>query len=276
MSGQLIDDLFTDGQLSAITFDTSEASFAIPLEQILYIEKDVKRNIKVGESIEFNHEVITFQNKTVQLYDFNKLMGAESHQQNITQMLSELDEMAKQHKIWIDQLEVSLREKTAFTEAIDPTRCAFGIWYKEFQTDNEELKELLKKFDAPHKKLHGLAHELLELNKSEPEEALRKLSYEKQNTLSELLNLFQITKDSALSSIRPIIIFVEHADKRITALRLDRINDIQTFKQSQFSKDESHEGIFKNRQLDFHIEGFLREGESAPAMLINCQPYKAD
>ncbi len=55
---------------------TADASFAIPLEQVLYIEKDVKRNLQVNELDGFNHKVITFQNNSVQLYDFNQLKGA--------------------------------------------------------------------------------------------------------------------------------------------------------------------------------------------------------
>jgi len=83
MSGKHIDSLFKDGTLAAITFVTADASFAVPLEQVLYIEKDVKRNLQVNDLDEFNHEVITFQNNTVQLYDFNKLVGSENHQQTM-------------------------------------------------------------------------------------------------------------------------------------------------------------------------------------------------
>jgi hypothetical protein len=61
MSGKDINSLFNDRKLAAITFSTAEAAFAIPLEQVLYIEKDVQRNLKVDELDEFNHGVITLQ-----------------------------------------------------------------------------------------------------------------------------------------------------------------------------------------------------------------------
>lgn len=275
MAGKSIDDLFKEGQLTAITFVTSEAAFAVPLEQVLYIEKDVKRNLQVNDLDEFNHEVITFQNNTVQLYDFNRLMGSENHQQAMARLISELDVMEKQHKEWLDALELSLKENTPFTQAIDPKKCAFGIWYEKYETENEELAEVLSRFDEPHTKLHSLAKQLLDLNKTEPEKALEILNQERSSTLAELIHLFTLTKERALTSVRPIILFVEHSEGKVTALRLDNINDILTFDKKVFSRDDSSEGILKSKDRDFIVEGFLRDGENAPLMLINCQPIQA-
>ncbi len=272
MSGKSIDDLFKDGKISTITFATSEASFAVPLEQVLYIEKDVKRNIQVNDLDKFNHEVITFQDKTVQLHDFNKLIGSENHQHAMFKLVAQLDDMEQQHKDWLNALEVSLTEHTPFSKALDPTKCAFGLWYKQFETENEELAEVLTRFDLPHKKLHGLAQELLELNKTDPDKSLAILAQERNGTLAELINLFQLTKERAISSIRPIILFVEHNQGKVTALRLDSINDINTFDRKVFSQDDSSEGILKKKGLDFVIAGFLREGDDPPILLINCQP----
>jgi hypothetical protein len=274
MSGKNIDSLFNDGKLAAITFMTADASFAIPLEQVLYIEKDVKRNLQLNELDEFNHEVITFQNNTVQLYDFNRLIGSENHQTIMNNLVSQLNEMEQQHRDWLDALEKSLKDNVPFNKALDPNKCAFGMWYNEFETDIEELKEALARFDAPHKKLHGLAESLLTLNQTDHEEAIRTLNNERQTTLAELIHLFHLTKERAISSIRPIILFVEHAGGKVTALRLDNINDIVTFDKKVFSRDDSADGIMKSKNEDFVVEGFLREGNEAPLMLINCQPER--
>lgn len=273
-SGKSIDELFKNGKLAAITFVTSEAAFAIPLEQVLYIEKDVKRNLQVNDLDEFNHEVITFQNNTVQLFDFNKLMGSENHQQMMMRLVNKLDEMEQQHKDWLDALEEALTTNTPFTKALDPNKCAFGVWYNQFETDNEELAEALSRFEKPHKKLHGLAKALLEMNKTNHEKALQILTQERLDTLAELIHLFHLTKERALSSIRPIILFVEHNHGKVTAMRLDNINDIVTFDRKVFSKDDSKDGIMKNKSRDFKIEGFLRDGENPPSLLINCQPLQ--
>jgi len=73
MSGTPIESLFKDDAITVVTFSTKEAAFALPLDQVRYIEKDVKRNIQVGELKQFNHEAITYQNEAVPLYDFSKI-----------------------------------------------------------------------------------------------------------------------------------------------------------------------------------------------------------
>jgi hypothetical protein len=274
MSGKHIDSLFKDDLLPAITFVTADASFAIPLEQVLYIEKDVRRNLQVNELDEFNHEVITFQNNTVQLFDFNQLIGSENHQRTMNNLVSTLDEMEQQHREWLDSLEASLKNNTPFSKALDHAKCAVGMWLDKFETDNEELKEVLQRFNEPHRKLHDLAGELLNLNQSDPEEAMKVLHQERIGTLGDLIHLFHLTKERALSSIRPIILFVEHNGGKVTALRLDNINDIVTFNKKVFCSDDSADGIMRSKSEDFVIEGFLRDGNEAPLMLINCQPQR--
>ena len=270
MSNTSLDQLFKDEKISVITFSAQDASFAIPLDQVLYIEKDVKRNIQLNELGQFNHEVITYQNDTVQLYDFNRLIGSENHQQAMKAFVETLEKMEQQHVAWLDALEDSILNGVPFNKALDPTKCDFGRWYAQFTTDNEELAEIMERFDEPHKKLHGIAKQLLDISKTDTEQANKMLQIERATTLSDLIVLFHLAKERAANSVRPIILFVEHGRGKITALRLDNINDIVTYDKSSFSRDDSTEGIMKNKSEDFVIEGYLRNGNEAPLMLINC------
>jgi len=270
MTSSSIDALFKDDKISVITFSTSDASFAIPLDQVLYIEKDIKRNIQLNELDQFNHEVITYQNNTVQLYDFNRLIGSENHQETMKSFVATLDKMEQQHVEWLEALEDSVVNDVPFKKAMDPTKCDFGRWYQQFYTDNEELAEIMARFDEPHRKLHGVAKTILATNKTDHDQALKSLQIERATTLSELIVLFHLAKERALTSVRPIILFVEHAGGKVTALRLDNINDIETYHRNNFSRDTSTEGVMKKRNEDYVIEGYLRNGDSAPLMLINC------
>ena len=56
-----------------------------------------------------------------------------------------------------------VKENGKFTLARDPHQCAFGKWFDNFKTDNIAVSEVLKKFDAPHKRIHALADEIEEL-----------------------------------------------------------------------------------------------------------------
>lgn len=272
MSGQNIESLFVNNQISVITFSTREATFAIPLEQVKYIEKDVKRNIKVGELDRFNHEVITYQNSAVPLFDFSALTGSCSQLDEIKNLVTLFNEKEKDHRDWMEALENAIKNDTPFTKATDPNKCAFGVWYNAFATNDSDLKEVLEKFDTPHKRIHSLAESLIALSKLDKTKALEKLNKERNTTLAELLRLFETARERVKNSDRPIIVFVEQNNHEVGALRLDNIRDIETYELKNFSRDTSTEGIMKKNDTDFTIEGFLRSGDAPPCMLINCQP----
>jgi chemotaxis signal transduction protein len=272
MSGQNIEALFVDNQISVITFSTREATFAIPLEQVKYIEKDVKRNIKVGELDRFNHEVITYQNSAVPLFDFSTLTGSRSQVEEIKNLVTLFNEREKDHRDWMDALDSAIKNDTPFTKATDPNKCEFGVWYNSFSSNDSDLQEVLAKFDVPHKRIHSLAESLLTLAKQDKTQALEKLDKERNTTLAELLRLFETARERVKNSDRPIIVFVEQNNQEISALRLDNIQDIETYELKNFSRDTSTEGIMKKNETDFAIEGFLRSGDAPPCMLINCQP----
>ncbi len=275
MSGQSLQQLFNEGRLSVITFSTRDATFAIPLEQVRYIEKDVERNIKVDSQKSFNHEVITYQNRAIPLYDFCHLTGSTSAIDYGRHLLERLSVSEEQHLDWINALEESLKNKTPFTQATDPNKCQFGQWYNTFKADDEDLAEVMEKFDEPHRRLHGVAKELIQLAETDQSEAMARFRRERNGTFGQLMRLFEHARERVTAAIRPIIVFVDQGNNKISALRLDNIKDIQNYGMEDFSDDESTEGIMQRKQEEFKVEGYLRNGNKAPFILINCQPAKA-
>ena len=50
-----------------------------------------------------------------------------------------------------------------FDKALDPRECDFGKWYYSFQSSDAKIKALLDAIEAPHRKLHETAREILRL-----------------------------------------------------------------------------------------------------------------
>lgn len=265
--------LFKDNKLSVITFSTREASFAIPLQQVLYIEKDVKRNIQLDELNSFNHEVITYQNGTVELYDFNKLIGSDDHQSRMSALISELDDFGNAYTQWIDQLESAIQNGS--NAPSKPSKVEELIkWARAYSNSNLELTEVINGLVEPTSDLQKELERVCQVctNKDQAYLLLRRVQ---ENALKAFQNHLQQAKERAENSIRPIILFVEHDNKRVTALRLDNIKDIVDYDWSNFSTDDSSDGLMKQRKADYHIEGFLRNEDRAPLMLINCKTETA-
>ena len=83
--------LFEGDTLAVITFSTQTSRFAVPLQHVLYIEKDTARHSELS-GIDANEQaVITFQKKTVPLYDFNRLVGAKGQRDQVATLIERLE-----------------------------------------------------------------------------------------------------------------------------------------------------------------------------------------
>lgn len=70
------------------------------------------------------------------------------------------------HVVWANQLANSLLLGSTFQEQLDPSQCAFGVWYNRFRNSDayaESSAELRQAFDAlnqPHLNLHATANDI--------------------------------------------------------------------------------------------------------------------
>lgn len=164
-------------------------AIAIPASQILEmvtLDNTVSTPIAASEV----RGMVNLRGRVVTLLDLRVILGRQS----ATIELGELCEMLVQrkidHELWLDALEVSLKESVPFTKARDPTKCAFGQWYSAFQADNAVLRMQLAKLDGPHRAVHLLADETLGLARAGKEkEALECLSRARRSILKELMRL---------------------------------------------------------------------------------------
>ncbi len=133
----------------------------------------------------------------------------------------------KDHIEWIHALEDSIKNKVPFTKARDPEKCEFGKWYSSFKTDNEDLAAILKRFDEPHKALHNMADNLLELvQQGQQELAVNKFHEQKRTTFTLLIRLFESAREQIILDYKPIIIFTtKDGHNPHIGLLVDKVED---------------------------------------------------
>ena len=142
------------------------------------------------------------------IFDLGIVLNNHSTKETNAELSDLLVEREKDHLDWLDALENSLVTGAPFTKATDPDKCAFGRWYNNFETDNEDLQSILAKFDKPHRELHAMAGELLELQKSQPHDKVISLFAEKKRqTFNQLIRLFESAREQIILDYKPIIIF---------------------------------------------------------------------
>ena len=87
--------------------------------------------------------------------------------------------------------DMSGSERREFKLAIDPHKCAFGKWYDNFETDNRTLSGCLKKCDAPHQEIHGIAIKVKGMEEKEDfDSAYEIINPTKEGERAEMIRLF--------------------------------------------------------------------------------------
>lgn len=264
-------DLFAHStSLEVITFMSGDTTYAIPVDQVRYIEQDKRKTTKIN-SDQGGREVTSYQNKPVPIYDFSSLTGQQSEYQENTALIEILHQRQKDHEDWIADLEQSLRSSSEFTRPRSAHQCAFGQWYDNYKATDELLADILADFDQPHRQIHALADKLLGMAiNGEQEEALACIELEKKTTLRKLIELFRVAIDRLESITRPILVYLDHGERPI-AIRLNAISDIVTFTKSQFSTSE--EVAEQPEVVDF-ISGYLyTTAEEAPSVLLDWRAF---
>jgi hypothetical protein len=211
-----------------LTFRSHHCDYAIPVTIVRYITSDLEGGCTIHGKNQ-QRRVIQFDGKPVDVTPFSQLIGIPSRLEQLSKLIETLQQRRQDHIDWLDSLEEALRNATTFSKSTDPNLCAFGRWYNNFTSEDELLSDILKRFDAPHKAIHGCATQLLELSQThQKQEALRLLELQRNSTLQSLLRLFDDACQRIKDMIKPITIILE-VEERVFALDLDEISDINEY-----------------------------------------------
>ncbi|MCU0226347.1 MAG: chemotaxis protein CheW [Bryobacterales bacterium] len=176
----------------------------------------------------FVRGVCNLRGSVIPMVDLRLRLGLPAYGTEALEMTALLHQRATEHEHWVDELEACTREERPFTLATDPEKCAFGKWYRSFQTDNVILSSALKAFDVPHKAIHHLAIQVQELlAKGQKQDALQLIVAARTGTLARLLELFQRAEQTLRDTNREIAVFLDIPGQGRLAISVDEVLSVE-------------------------------------------------
>ena len=237
-----------------LSFAHGRHHYAVSLEYVRYIAAD--KSLKVTQVAHGDgppRNTVNFEQQSCILMTMGDLLGETSEQERIDDLLKLLKQREQDHLQWVNTLEQSLTSNSDFTLTRDPTACAFGRWYATFKPETEELAELMKKFDQPHRRIHALADELLKLQKNgNKAAALAELQQHRATTLKRLCDLFSDARNLIKGEMRPTVVMLQQRDGEMLGLRVDHIGEV--FSGGLPARDNSSE-----RYMPYFADGWLKD-----------------
>ena len=171
--------------------------------------------------------VINLRGKVMPVIDLRMKLGMQSQIDEIDGLVSLLKQREQDHKNWIAELELSVKEKRPFNLATDPHKCAFGQWYDTFKTDNKMLARCLIKFDTPHKTIHAIASRVKKHEQNKAfDDAFALINRTRDNELAQMVDLFAEARKLLKEGNREIAIILEY-QTTLSAIAVDSIETIE-------------------------------------------------
>lgn len=201
-----------------------------------------------------------YMNIPTPIFDLGMIMNHISSRDTIHQLLDTLKAAQRAHEEWIGKLEDSIRRDMTFSGARDPHQCDFGKWRDNFKTDNQDLLNILEKFDAPHHRLHRLASELLDNNDLSKDAKLTRLKEEKTNTYGQLKRLFDTALEQVQLSYKPIIVFTtKDGQTPYIGLLVDGVEDSMSVQREEIKSLDTvmNSGSKVDNQIKTMLKGIV-------------------
>ena len=194
--------------MDLINFRVGQKTISLKILDILLTERYENNLTSLPNENKSFIGVKDYMETPTPIFDLGIVLNNQSTNKTNAELTDLLVEKEKDHQQWLSALEHSLLTGAAFPNTIDPDKCDFGRWYNSFKTDNEDLQNILDKFDTPHRELHAMAREFLDLQKTMTKEnVIRLFEEKKRQVFNQLIRLFESAREQIILDYKPIIIF---------------------------------------------------------------------
>lgn len=173
-----------------LVFGSAHMTFALPYINLLQIV-DCPICVALPEMPPHVRGALDYMGKPILMFDMRKIIGVATVAAEISAISEALMARKQDHLNWIGKLKDCVYSDKEIAVETNPHKCAFGKWYDSFSSDSTSLNTYLKKFDTPHKAIHGLAVTARELvQKGQKQKAKDLIREAEGNELEYLVKLF--------------------------------------------------------------------------------------
>ena len=245
------------------TFFIQDMMFGIDVSNVLMLGQEVNQIQRLPVEERGLCGVVKFQGVLVPVLDYAHRIGVDSGMDSKQALIEQLNQREQDHIEWLNELELCIKSDKVFNKELDPEQCAFGHWYKMFDSRDQTLTELMQQFEQPHHQLHSYAEQLIQLsNQGNVEQAVELLEQARNTALKRLQALFVRARDQIQSGMRPVLLYVTEDGKTPRyALLIDEINDVINYSQQDFQASQSG-ALGSISKIEQVLEGiFTKQGQ---------------
>ncbi|MBQ4800988.1 chemotaxis protein [Pseudoalteromonas sp. MMG006] len=166
------------------------------------------------------------------VFDLGIILNGNSTEQSNKHALEQLRKWQESLEVWFTRLENNLTGNNTTITTTSTELHNFEMFYQEFKTDNEDLQAIIGKFDRPFKSLLQTVDKAIKASADDNKKQVSKYIIDiKQNSLMQLLRLFEAAKEQITLDYKPIIVFTtKDGSTPHVGLLVDKVEDNVDYK----------------------------------------------
>lgn len=218
-------------QRQVFTFFVEEMMFGLSVDNVLMLDQNIDKIQRVPVEEQGFCGVIKFQGVVVPVFDFAHRVGVRSGFDAKKQLLEQIKQRELQHLEWVKQLSQSLTHGDAFLLDLAASDCDSALWFRQFDSRDETLNDIIHAFVDPHNQLHQTGEQALnQVRREGSDNVVNDFKHKVNQVLLTLKTLGRRAKEQIESDMRQVLLFITDDGKTPRyALLIDEINDVISY-----------------------------------------------
>jgi len=204
--------------------------------------------------------LVKIREEVCPLLDMRKLFHFLTLDEETANFRDMMEQRKKDHVKWIDTLERCIETGEKFTLTTDPHKCAFGMWYDKFTTENHSAGFHLKKIEEPHRLLHESAPIILKaVEQGDTKTAERLLKKARSEYVPKIISVIDESENAYRSTFRENVIFLSDGEQMLgllvdEVLAVDKVEPVEgSSNMNLLLRSKFFESIARNEKIDLEI-----------------------
>ncbi len=225
-------DIFSS-EIEYLVFTVMGTRYGVPHFDVVSVS-DIPQSTRIPHMPPDMRGVIPFREGNIPLFDLRVRFGEKARTMETAELVETMAQRKQDHINWLNKLKSEVLEGHPITVQTVPTKCAFGKWYGQFQSDNAQLSAYMARFDQPHQRIHRVAVDAEKLIQAGQKSKAEDIVHEaEKGILSGLMTLFDGVEDLVRRYLMEYSIVVNCEGRRF-AIAVDDINFFSPLQEVQY------------------------------------------
>ncbi|MDE7279929.1 MAG: chemotaxis protein CheW [Oscillospiraceae bacterium] len=247
-------------ELPWLIFTLDEKAYAVNSRFVNGIEMKPGNITPIPDSPDIYCGLVERRGEVYPLLNMRKVFYFPSVDDETEKFVNMIEQRKNDHIRWIETFERCYNTKEKFNLAVDPHKCAFGIWYDQFSKGTHSITFHIKKIEEPHKLLHETAALIINaMNKGEEKKAEILFKKLKNEYYPRVIAVLDEVKSVYRSTYRETVVVLADEEQKLgllvdEVLAVDKVEPVvgggtmNLLLQSRF-----FENVVRNDKIDKEI-----------------------